>query len=123
MQQNGWFCALQQPCFAQMKIDSVMDKNVVTMGDIVALKKWMESLLRAEFAKLLEKPKPLYYTANEAARIAGITAQAIRKRLRDPNEKHLRGIQQEGVRTTWMVSVKSFDEWIASMKSGGETAN
>jgi hypothetical protein len=106
-----------------MKIDSVMDKNVVTMGDIIALKKWMESFLRDEITKLLGKPKPMYYTANEAARIAGVTAQAIRKRLRDPNEKHLRGIQQEGVRTTWLVSVESFDQWIASMTSGGQSAN
>ncbi len=114
---------MQPPCFVQMKIDSVMDKSVVTMGDIAALKKWMESMLKEEFAKLADKPKPLYYTAKEAARIAGITAQAIRKRLRDPNEKYLRGFQQQGVRTTWMVSVKSFDEWMASMNSGGDTAN
>jgi hypothetical protein len=97
-----------------MKTDSSMDKNVVTMGDIHALKIWMEGLIRTEFAKLAEKPKPMYYSAKEAAKIAGITAQAIRKRLRDPNEIYLRGKQLEGVRTTWMVSVKSFDEWMAS---------
>ena len=114
---------MQPPCFVQMKIDSVMDKSVVTMGDIAALKKWMESMLKEEFAKLADKPKALYYTAKEAARIAGITAQAIRKRLRDPNEKYLRGYQEQGVRTTWMVSVKSFDEWMASMNSGGQSVN
>lgn len=92
------------------------------MGDLLALEKRMQAFISDQIRSFAEKPKPLYYTANEAARISGLSAQAIRKRLRDPEERHLKGIQKEGGGTTWLVLAKSLDEWLEFRQGGGQRA-
>ena len=113
-----WFWAFWPPRFAAMKTNPLKDKRFATKGDIACLKVWIQDFLKEEMLRLANRPKAAYISANEAARLAGVTAQAIRRRLRDPNEKHLRGYQKEGVKTHWMVSVRSLEDWLASL--GGD---
>ena len=88
--------------------------TVVTLEDLLETEERINRHIDLCFSR--EKPKPLFYTPKQVAALIGLSTQAIRKRLCDPNEKVLKGIQEAGVNSTWLVPRESVDAWIASMK-------
>ena len=94
-----------------------MANTVVTLEDLLAFESRMKEFINQRIKQMEEKPKPLFYTPAEVAAMVGLGAAAIRHKLRNPGEKHLKGIQPEGPNCTWLIPKESLDAWLDNLKS------
>jgi hypothetical protein len=92
-----------------------MANTVLTLEDLQAFEARMKEFIERRLTKMEEKPTQMFYTPAEVAAMVGLGVHAIRHKLRDPNEKHLKGIQPNGVCGTWLIPKESLDAWLGSI--------
>lgn len=117
----------------RIKIENEMAQNSITQDDLlafevrmkhyldirpelVAFELRMKQYLDLRLKEADETPQQLFYTVTQVAKMTSLSRNAIRHRLCDPNEKHLKGIQPQGVNATWMIPKESLDAFISSIK-------
>ena len=91
-------------------------RTVVTLEDLLAMEQRLMRHIDACFAKQAAKPEQIFYKPAEVAAMVGLGVHAIRHKLRNPEEKYLKGIQESGVRGSWLIPKESVQAWLASMK-------
>ena len=90
--------------------------TVVTLEDILAMEKRLMAHIEHLFREQAKKPAPRFYKPQEVAAMTGLSVHAIRARLRNPHEKYIKGIQESGVKGSWLIPKESVDAWLESMK-------
>lgn len=93
-----------------------MAQTVVSLEDLLALESRLTTFIDRRLRELAERPAQMFYTPSEVAEMVGLTVHAIRHRLRDPNEQHLKGVQSNGHGGSWLIPKESVDSWISSLK-------
>lgn len=93
-----------------------MANTIVTLEDLLACEARVLAFLDRRIRQMEEKPQPLFYSPAEVAEMVGLTVHAIRHRLRDPNEQHLKGIQANGVGASWLIPRESVDAFVSRLK-------
>ncbi len=90
--------------------------TVVTLEDLLETEERIKKHIDLCLVKHEDKPKPLFYKPSQVAAMIGLSTHSIRRKLCDPNETILKGIQQSGVKGSWLIPKESVDAWIATMK-------
>jgi hypothetical protein len=90
--------------------------TILTLEDMLAFETRIKAFISVKLREMEEKPKPMFYSPAEVAKMVGLTVHAIRHRLRDPNEPILKGVQSTGIRGTWLIQKEVAEAWIESLK-------
>ena len=94
-----------------------MAQTVVTLEDLLAFETRVKAFINVKIHELQEPPKPLFYTVTEVARMLRLSKFSIRRKLIDPNEPFLKGIQSSGVKGQWLVSQESVNALLKSLET------
>ena len=84
--------------------------------ELVAVEMRMKQYFDHRMKEADEEPQPLYYTVAQVAKKTNLSRNAIRYRLCDQNEKHLKGTQPQGVNGTWLIPKESLDAFLSFIK-------
>ena len=93
-----------------------MANTALTLEDMLAFESRLKKFIEGHFREVQENPQPLFYTVAEVARMTSLCGQTIRQKLKNPNEKHLKGVQPDGVQGTWLIPKESLDAYLSSLK-------
>ncbi len=94
-----------------------MAQTVITLEDLLAFETRVKAFINVKIHELQESPKPLFYTVSEVARMLRLSTYSVRRKLVNPDEPFLRGVQASGVKGQWLVSQESVNALLKSLET------
>ena len=83
-----------------------------TMGDIFALEQRLVAFLKSWLGKPQGESEPNFYRPRQVAALTGISEHTLRRKLR---ERQLEGIQEAGVKGSWLIPKEAVKSLLQSM--------
>lgn len=90
-------------------------RALATLGDILAAEQRMFAFLKSVLGKPQGETEPMFYKPRQVAVLTGISEHTLRRKLRD---RQLEGIQQAGVKGSWLIPKEAVKALLQSMHGG-----
>ncbi len=88
-------------------------RTLATVGDLLALEQRLLRTMKAWLGKSQGEAEPMFYKPRQVAALTGISEHTLRRKLR---QRELEGIQQAGVKGSWLIPNEAVKALLQSMR-------